>query len=220
MACLEALLGRVGEGEVAEVAVRAALRILSYWLAFIHQRLKVLGTPTRAVTASSSFSTSTSSRFLFCCEACFLTFVGRVRPVIPGATISAHSREFGCTGKLCRIASQRNFGGDRGPCTFAAGVSLTDALRFGSFNSPDRRTPQQPLFRLHICSAAVAYHLRGPFCAYGVRYRSHRCCREHLQAPLTTASSFKMADIEAELAAAGKELDKASHIYIFIHVPS
>jgi hypothetical protein len=163
MACLEALLGRVGEGEVAEVAVRAALRILSHWLAFIHQRLKVLGTPTRAVTASSSFSTSTSSRFLFCCEACFLTLVGRVRPVIPGATISAHSREFGCTGKLCRIASQRNFGGDGGPCTFAAGVSLTDALRFGSFNSPDRRTPQQPLFRLHICSAAVAYHFAGTF---------------------------------------------------------
>jgi hypothetical protein len=33
MACLEALLGRVGEGEIAKVAIRAALRILSHWLA-------------------------------------------------------------------------------------------------------------------------------------------------------------------------------------------
>jgi hypothetical protein len=78
--------------------------------------------PTRAVTASSSFSTSTSSRFLFCCEACFLTLVGRVRPVIPGATISALYCVFVMESNF--VASQEILVETMARAPLAAGVSV------------------------------------------------------------------------------------------------
>ena len=47
---------------------------------------------TRPATACSNFSTSISSRFLFCALACFLGFVGLVRPVISGAILKRRRR--------------------------------------------------------------------------------------------------------------------------------
>jgi hypothetical protein len=128
---------------------------------------------TSAITAASSFSTSTSSRFLFAAEACFLTLVGRVRPVIPAPlmifnSLSASRRQFE---KVKAIAAQEIFWWVPGPCTPATWIRR---------GGPSR-----------------AEHLTFIHASTGNLTLTHE--------------EEKMADIEAELNAAGKELDKVRH---------
>lgn len=85
--CLQACLGGLREGEICEVFVGGRLGFLCLVSHCLHVVATSKSCRTSAVTAASSFSTSTSSRFLFAAEACFLTLVGRVRPVIPAPPI-------------------------------------------------------------------------------------------------------------------------------------
>jgi hypothetical protein len=168
--------------------------------------------PTRAVTASSSFSTSTSSRFLFCCEACFLTLVGRVRPVIPGATISAHYRVFGMESNFCRIAEK--FRWICWPVRFRRGGLSSPTRSVASAHSPN--APRHNLCcRLHLYSTAGACYLRTKLIHEFATSVTSIIHSSSLLPPL----NLKMADIEAELAAAGKELDKVGRLHKPIRAP-
>jgi hypothetical protein len=87
------------------------------------------------------------------------------------------------------------------------GSQFTDALC--SFRSLYKRTPPQPLLRLALYSAAVVYYLRTKF----VHKLATSVTSIIYSSSVLPVLNLKMADVEAELAAAGKELDKVSRLH-------
>lgn len=156
MACLEACLGRLGEGKVGEAFVFIVLRVLEPR----REERSKCGHGDAELTSSStvcwSFSTSTSLRLRFWVRCSFLTLVGLVRPVNAPA-IAAETGE-----KTIGVELDRGFGWLR--CSGAQELLVHGSLggRRGTGRGPRSITAPALSSALH-CASEFPIILRARF---------------------------------------------------------